>query len=104
MVDTFVVAIITGLVIVITALIERFFFIFEILLNKPVKSKGAIEIDAKEHIYAHPDYAGELQGSQSFDVRTIYEVLQRGLRLSENQPQFSYRFSSDEKFKSHTYR
>ena len=104
MVDTLVIGIITGLVIAITALIEHFFFIFEILFKKPVKPKGAIEIDSKEHIYAHPDYPGKLQGSKSFDVHTIYDVLQRGLRLSENKPQFTYRYSSNEKFKSYTYK
>ena len=104
MVCTLTVAGITGLVIVITALIEHFFSVFQILFKKPFSPKGAVEIDSNEHIYAHPDYARQLQDSKTFDVHTIYEVLQHGLQLSRDKPQFSFRYASNEKFKSYTYR
>lgn len=104
MVCTLTVAGITGLVIVITALIEHFFSIFEIIFKRPLPPRGAVEIDSNEHIYAHPDYADQLRDSRTFDVHTIYEALQRGLRLSRDKPQFSYRYASNEKFKSYTYR
>jgi hypothetical protein len=102
--STFVIAIITGVVILISALIEYFFSLLEIIFKRPLLPKGAVEIDPVEHIYANPDYVNGLRDSNTFDVHTIYEVLQRGLRLSGDQPQFSYRYSSDEKFKSYTYK
>jgi hypothetical protein len=101
---TLVVGITTGLVILISVLIEYFFQLFQIIFKKPLSPKGAVEIDPIEHIYAHPDYVDGLQDPQTFDVHTIYEVLQRGLRVSGDQPQFSYRYSSDQPFQSYTYK
>jgi hypothetical protein len=104
MVSSLFAAVITGVVIAISALIEFFFSLSQILFKKPVPPKGAVEIDANEHIYAHPDYVNQLQDSHAFDVQTIYEVLLRGLQKSGDRPQFSYRKSSDEPFKSYTYK
>jgi len=97
-------AIITGLVIAISALIEFFFSLFQILFKKPLPPKGAVEIDTDEHIYAHPDYVKKLQDSSTFDVQTLYEVILRGLEKSGDRPHFSYRQSSDQPFKSYTYK
>ncbi len=97
-------AIITGLVIAISALIEFFFSLLEIIFKKPIPPKGAVEIDPVEHIYAHPDYVEKLQDGSTFNVRTVYEVLLHGLKKSGDQPQFSYRQSSDQPFKSYTYK
>ena len=101
---TFIIVITTVVVILISALIEYFFSLWQIITKRPLSPKGAVEIDPVEHIYSHPDYVKGLQDSHTFDVRTIYEVLQRGLRISGDQPQFSYRYSSDQKFKSYTYK
>jgi hypothetical protein len=98
------VAIITGLVVAISILIEFFFSFFKILFKKKIPPKGAVEIDTTEHIYAHPDYADHLQDPHTFDVQTIYEVLLKGVQKSADRPQFSYRQSSDEPFKSYTYK
>jgi len=97
-------AIVSGLIIAISVLIEFFFSILKILFKRPIPPKGAVEIDANEHIYAHPDYADQLQDPNTFDVHTIYEVYLKGLQLSGDQPQFSYRESSDQPFQSYTYK
>lgn len=104
MVSTVVLALITGLVVVISALLQFFFSIFEIIFKPRIPTKGAVEIDPKEHIYAHPDFADKLQDPHTFDVRTIYDVLQRGLRLGGDKPHFCYRQSSDQPFKSYSYK
>jgi hypothetical protein len=98
------VSIITGLVMAITAFFEFLFSLSQIIFKKPLPPKGAVEIDPNEHIYAHPDYAKQLQDPSTFDVHTIYDVLLRGLDLSGDRPQFSYRHSSDQPFKSYTYK
>ena len=97
-------AIITSLVIVISSLLDRYFSIFKIIFKKPVKRMGAVEIDTEQHIYSHPNFTDKLQDFNTIGVRTLYEVLQRGLRLGGDRPQFSYRYSSDEPFKSYTYK
>jgi hypothetical protein len=97
-------ATITGFLIAISVLIEFCFSLFQMLFKKPLPPKGAVEIDPNEHIYAHPDYAKQLQDPSTFDVHTIYDVLLRGLDLSGDRPQFSYRHSSDQPFKSYTYK
>jgi len=99
-----IVGIITAIVIAISVLIEFIFSFFRILLKRPLPPKGAVEIDVNEHIYAHPDYADKLQDPSTFDVHTIYEALQHGLKRSGDRPQFSYRKSSDQPFKSYTYK
>ncbi|CAF3770043.1 unnamed protein product [Rotaria sordida] len=71
---------------------------------KPIPPTGAVEIDPKEHIYAHPKYTKQLLDPSTFNVQTIYEVILHGLRLSGDRPQFSYRQSSDQPFKSYTYK
>ncbi|CAF3393097.1 unnamed protein product [Rotaria socialis] len=102
--STMCIGIITGVVIVVSILMEYFFSLFKILLKRPLSPTGAQEIDAEEHIYAHPKYAKQLMDPRTFDVQTIYEILLNGLRLSGDRPQFSYRYSSNEKFKSYTYK
>ncbi len=97
-------AIVTGLVIAISALIEFFFSFFQILLKKPVLPKSAVEIDPNEHIYAHPDYTHQLQDHRSFGVQTIYEVILHGLKIAADRPHFSFRQSSDQPFKSYTHK
>ncbi|CAF0796736.1 unnamed protein product [Rotaria sp. Silwood1] len=98
------VAIITGLVIVISALMEHFFSLFQIIFKRPIPPTGAVEIDPKEHIYAHPKYTDRLLDTNTLDVKTIYEVLLHGIQLGPDRPQFSFRHSSDQPFKSYTYK
>jgi hypothetical protein len=97
-------AVITSLVVAVTFLLDSFFSIFKIIFTRPVKRKGAVEIDTKEHIYAHPDCTKKLKDFSSIGVRTLYEVLLRGLQVGGDRPQFSYRQSSDEPFKSYSYK
>jgi hypothetical protein len=97
-------AIITGLVIAVSYLINFSTKIFKIIFNKPVKRKGAVEIDKKEHIYSHPDFTDKLQDFSSIGLETLYDILLRGLKIGGDRPQFSYRYSSDEPFKSYTYK
>jgi hypothetical protein len=96
--------IIAVVVIAISALMEYLFSFFEILFKRPLSPKGAVEIDPVEHIYAHPDYTGQLQDPDSFDVKTVYEALRRGQGIDPGRPQFSYRSASDQPFKSYTYK
>ena len=97
-------AVITGLVIGITWLLNSCFSIFKIIFQKPAQRKGAVEIDPQEHVYAHPDYTDKLKEFSSIGLQTLYDVLQRGLKVGGDRPQFSYRQSSDEPFKSYTYK
>ncbi len=97
-------AIITGLVIVVSLLLNSTTKIFKIIFKRPVKRKGAVEIDTKEHIYAHPDCADKLKDFSSLGVQTLYDVFLRGLKIGGDRPQFSFRHSSDEPFKSYTFK
>jgi hypothetical protein len=96
-------AIITGLVLVVTWLLNSSTKIFKIIFTRPVKQKGAVEIDTKEHIYSHPDFTDKLQDFNSIGVQTLYDVILRGLKVGKDRPLFSYRNSSEEKFQSYTY-
>jgi hypothetical protein len=96
--------IITALVITITVLIEYCFSFLQILFKKPLPPKGAVEIDATEHIYAHPDCVSQLQDPKSFGVQTIYEVLLHGLKIAGSRPLFSFRQSSNQPFKSYSHK
>ncbi|CAF0960745.1 unnamed protein product [Rotaria magnacalcarata] len=98
------VSVITGLVIAISTVIDYIFSFFQIIFKKPLIPTGAVEIDPIEHIYAHPDCTKGLKDHSSYDVKTVYEALLNGLRLSGDRPQFSYRQSSDEPFKFYTYK
>ncbi len=104
MASTLFVAIVTGLVIAISVLIEYCFSLFKMLFKKPLPPKGAVEIDTNEHIYAHPDYADRLQDHRSFGVQTTYEAFLNGLKIDENGPFLSSRQSSNQSFKSYTYK
>lgn len=97
-------AIITIVVIAFTYLLNSSTKILKILFTKPVKRKGAVEIDTKERIYAHPDFADKLQDFNTIGVQTLYDVILRGLKVGGDRPQFSYRNSSDEKFKSYSFK
>lgn len=97
-------AIVTGLVLVITWLLNSTTKILKIILKRPVKQTGAVEIDTKEHIYSHPDFTNKLQGFDSIGVETLYDVLLRGLKIGGDRPLFSFRNSSEEKFQSYSYK
>ncbi|CAF1395506.1 unnamed protein product [Adineta steineri] len=92
------------MIIVAGIFIKYCYELFEIILAKPAVSKGAVEIDINEHIYAHPDYIEGLQDPRTFDVHTIYEALLHGFKINSNRPLFSFRESSDYSFTSYTYR
>jgi hypothetical protein len=96
--------VITGLVILVSLLLNSTTKLFKIIFTKPVKRKGAVEIDKNEHIYAHPDYTDKLQDFNSIGVTTLYDVFLRGLKIGGDRPQFSYRHSSEEAFKSYSYK
>ena len=96
--------IITIVVIVISFILQYCFSLLKILFKRPLPPKGAVEIDPIEHIYAHPDFTRQLKDPKTLDVTTVYDVLQRGLKLAANRPQFSFRSSSNEKFQSYTYK
>jgi len=104
MASFFVTAIVTGLIIVVSYLLNSTTKIFKILFTKPIKRKGAIEIDKNEHIYANPDPIDKSDDIASTGIKTVYDVLQRGLKAGGDRPQFSYRYSSNEPFKSYTYK
>ena len=78
--------------------------ILKILFTKPLKRRGAVEIDTKEHIFAHPEFTDKLQDFNSLDVRTLHDVVEHGMKLGGDRPLFSYRTSSTEKFKSYSYK
>ena len=99
-----IIALFTGLAIGISFFLNFFFAIFKILFTKPIPPKGAVEIDKKEHIFAHPDYTTKLKEFKSIGVQSLYDVLERGLRAGGDRPQFSFRNSSEEKFKSLSYK
>ncbi|CAF0850825.1 unnamed protein product [Rotaria sp. Silwood1] len=98
------VSIITGLVVVISALLNYLFSLLQILFKKPLPPKSAVEIDSKEHIYVHPDFANGTQDLSSLDAKTLYEVILHGIQLGGNRPHFSYRQSSDQTFKSYSHK
>ena len=99
-----VILVVTILVVVISVLLQYFFSLFEILFKKPLPPKGAVEIDSKEHVYAHPDFADHLQDPKTFEAQTIYEGYLHGVKVGGDRPQFSYRQSSSEPFKSYSYK
>ncbi|CAF2063700.1 unnamed protein product [Rotaria magnacalcarata] len=83
---------------------DYFFSLLHILFKKPIRPAGAVEIDPIEHIYVHPECTKGLKDYSSNCATTAYESFLSGLRLSGDRPQFSYRQSSDEPFKSYTYK
>ncbi|CAF1016694.1 unnamed protein product [Rotaria magnacalcarata] len=97
-------AIITILVVVITFLLNSYAKLFKIIFKRPVKQKGAVEVDTTEHIYAHPDCVDKLKDYNSIGVQTLYDVLLRGLDAGRDRPLFSFRKSSEEPFSSYTYK
>ena len=97
-------AIITGLVLVITWLLNSTTKILKIIFNRRVQQTGAVEIDTKEHIYSHPDYTNKLKEFSSIGKETLYDVLRHGLKLGGDRPLFSFRNSSQEKFQSYSYK
>ena len=95
---------ITGLVLFVSRLLSSWLGLFKILFKKPVDRKGAVEIDSKEHIYAHYNYTDKLKDFSSIGVQTLYDVMLRGLKAGADRPQFSYRTSSEQPFQSYTYK
>ena len=49
--------------------------LLKIIFTKPIESKGAVEIDANEHIYAHPDFTDKLQDFSSLGMQTLYDLV-----------------------------
>jgi len=96
--------IIAGLVIIITIVIEYCFSLFQILLKKPLSPTSAVEIDTNEHIFAHPNCTEKLLDHKAYGINTIYEAILHGLKIGQDRPGFSYRTSSNEKFKSYTHK
>ena len=94
----------TSLVVLISTFIERFCSIFQILFQKPLLPKGAVEINAEERIYAHPDCVNQLQDHRQFGVQTAYEAILHGLKIARDRPLFSFRQSSDQSFQSYTHK
>jgi hypothetical protein len=68
------------------------------------RCQGAIEIDAQERIYAHPNFANNLHDHRAFGVTTAYEVIQRGNTLFADRALFSFRDHSNDRFRSFTYK
>ncbi|CAF5187283.1 unnamed protein product [Rotaria magnacalcarata] len=97
-------SVITGLIIAISSVMDYFFSLLHILFKKPMRPEGVVEIDPIEHIYVHPECTKGLKDYSSNCATTAYESFLSGLRLSGDRPQFSYRQSSDEPFKSYTYK
>lgn len=104
MTSIWILGIFTSLVIVISALIERCFSIFQILFKRPLVPRGAVEIDSNEHIYAHPDCVDRLQDHRQFGAETIYDALLHGLKIARDRPLFTFRQSSDQPFQSYTHK
>ena len=69
-----------------------------------MNTRGAVEIDATEHIYVHPDYVKELQDHRKFNLETAHDILEYGTKQFSDRPLFSFRSSSDEGFQSYTYK
>jgi len=96
--------VVTGLVIVISICLEYFCSILQIIKKKPHAPTGAVEIDANEHIYAHPKCVDKLQDHREFGVKTIFEAIENGLKLGGDRPHFSFRSSSDQPFQSYSHK
>lgn len=94
---------IVAVLVIIVGYIVKSTKILKILFSKPLKPKGAVEIDKKEHIYAHPDCADKLQDFESLGLTSLYDVVMTGMKYGGDRPLFSFRNSSEEKFKSYTY-
>lgn len=97
-------SVITGLIVVISTLMDYLFSFFQILFKRPMPPTGAVEIDEKEHIYAHPTCTKGLRDLSPTDAKTIHEAFLTGLRLRGDRPQYSFRQSSDQSFQSYTYK
>ena len=97
-------AVITVLVVALTALIEYCFSFLRILVKKPLLPTSAVEIDANEHIYAHPECTQGLRETESFGVKTLHDVLLHGVKLAGDRPLFSFREASNQPFKSYTHK
>ncbi|CAF4411016.1 unnamed protein product, partial [Rotaria magnacalcarata] len=69
-----------------------------------VHSTGAVEIDADEHIYSHPEYTQKLYDHHGFSAQTLYELINQAVQLYGDRPLFSYRSSLDTSFQSYSYK
>ena len=45
-----------------------------------MNSRGAVEIDSTEHSYVHPDYVDQLQDHRAFNMHTVYDAIEHGIR------------------------
>ncbi|CAM4828787.1 unnamed protein product [Rotaria magnacalcarata] len=72
-------------------------------MTRTISSKGAVEIDANQHIYAHPEYSNKLFEYKTCGVTTLYEIMKYASNTYGSRPFFCYRNSSDQAFQSYTY-
>lgn len=72
--------------------------------SQVIQAKGAVQIDQKERIFAHPDFVNGLQDHRTFGVKTVYDIIDRSYKLYGDRAFFSFRDSSQEPFRSYTYR
>ncbi|CAF2119449.1 unnamed protein product [Rotaria magnacalcarata] len=72
-------------------------------MTRTISSKGAVEIDANQHIYAHPEYSNKLFDYRTCGVTTLYEIMKYASKTYGSRPFFCYRNSSDQVFQSYTY-
>lgn len=96
--------VIVAIVVVFVSYLVKSTKLLKILLTKPVRRKGAVEIDPVEHIYAHPDCADKLQDFESLGLESLYDVVKEGMKNGGDRPLFSFRNSSAESFQSYTYK
>lgn len=94
----------TAIVVILIVLLDHLFSLLKIIFKRPIKPTQAVEIDPKEHIYAHPKSKDGLMDPKVFDVHTIYEIMTNSVKLYGNRRQLSYRSSSDQPFQSYTFK
>ncbi|CAF2051926.1 unnamed protein product, partial [Rotaria magnacalcarata] len=53
-------------------------------MTRTISSKGAVEIDANQHIYAHPEYSNKLFEYKTCGVTTLYEIMNEIYKLTHD--------------------
>ncbi|CAF4175154.1 unnamed protein product, partial [Rotaria magnacalcarata] len=53
-------------------------------MTRTISSKGAVEIDANQHIYAHPEYSNKLFDYRTCGVTTLYEIMNEIYKLTHD--------------------
>lgn len=72
--------------------------------QRHLSTSGAVEIDQKEHIFAHPNFIQQVQDHRSFGVRTAYDIINQSGKTYSDRILFSYRSTSNQTFQSLTYK